>query len=158
MHKLRMLAFASLTLLVSRVQAEPSGSARVLSANDSSASDLQPAPQLALAGTWAPTRDWILRTSDNICGLRDANQLTHPGQINFETCLQATPEMKRLRDQGIDPKSAEGIQLRSAGMSRVTSACERVRSAQGYCSVWKEIRHKDGRAITDLSSQVIAHY
>jgi hypothetical protein len=33
-----------------------------------------------------------------------------------------------------------------------------VRNSGGYCSVWKTIRHKDGRAIDDLTSQVIAKY
>lgn len=103
-------------------------------------------------------RDWILRTADNVCGLRDANQLTHPGAIDFESCLAATPEMKKIESQGIDPRSAEGIQLRNAAVTRVTNAAEAVRSAGGYCSVWKEIRHKDGRAIDDLSSRVIAQY
>lgn len=103
-------------------------------------------------------RDWIVRTSDNVCGLRDANQLTHPGLIDFEACLAATPEMKKIQSQGIDPKSAEGIQLRSAAITRVTNAAEAVRSAGGYCSVWKEVRHKDGRAIDDLSSRVIAQF
>lgn len=103
-------------------------------------------------------RDWILRAADNVCGLRDANQLTHPGVIDFDACLAATPEMKKIESQGIDPKSAEGIQLRSAAVTRVSNAAEAVRVAGGYCSVWKEIRHKDGRAIDDLSSQVIARY
>jgi hypothetical protein len=103
-------------------------------------------------------RDWILKTADNICGLRDANQLTSPAVIDFETCLAATSEMKKVQQQGIDPKSAEGIQLRSAAITRVTKACEAVRTSAGYCSVWKEIRHRDGRAITDISSQVIAQF
>lgn len=111
-------------------------------------------PEAALA----VGRDWVLRTADNICGLRDANQLTHPGLIDFEACLAATPEMKRIASQGIDPKSAEGIQLRNAAVTRVTNAAEAVRAAGGYCSVWKEIRHKDGRAIDDLSNRVIAQY
>ena len=109
-------------------------------------------PEAALASG----RDWILKTADNICGLRDPNQLTHPALIDFDACLEATPEMRRVRDQGIDPKSAEGIQLRSAAVTRLTNACESVRVANGHCSVWKEIRHKDGRPIPDLSSQVIA--
>ena len=103
-------------------------------------------------------RDWLLRTADNICGLRDANQLTNPGVIEFQTCLAATPEMKRIASQGIDPTSAEGIQLRNAAVTRVTNAAEAVRASDGYCSVWKEIRHKDGRAIDDLSNRVIAQY
>jgi hypothetical protein len=116
-----------------------------------------PAVQVESAAP-AAGRDWILRTADNVCGLRDANQLTHPGLVDFEACLAATPEMKKIENQGIDPKSAEGIQLRSAAVTRVTTAAEAVRAAGGYCSVWKEIRHKDGRAIDDLSSRVIAQY
>lgn len=108
--------------------------------------------------TLVPGRDWIVRTPDNVCGLRDANQLTNPGVIDFEACLAATPEMKKIQSQGIDPKSAEGIQLRSAAITRLTNAAEAVRSANGYCSVWKEVRHKDGRAIDDLSSRVIAQF
>lgn len=103
-------------------------------------------------------RDWIVRTADNVCGLRDANQLTRPGLIDFEACLAATPEMKKIVSQGIDPKSAEGIQLRNAAVTRVTNAAEAVRASGGYCSVWKEVRHKDGRAIDDLSSQVIGQF
>lgn len=101
-------------------------------------------------------KDWILKAADNICGLRDASQLTHPAVIDFEACLDATPEMMRIRDQGIDPKSAEGIQLRTAAVTRLTDACEAVRGANSHCSVWKKIRHRDGRAIPDISSQVIA--
>jgi hypothetical protein len=103
-------------------------------------------------------RDWIVRASDNVCGLRDANQLTRPALIDFEACLAATPEMKKIESQGIDPKSAEGIQLRSAAVTRLTQAAEATRSERGHCSVWKEIRHKDGRAVDDLTSQVIAQY
>ena len=145
MQKLRILALASLAMLAASAQAAPRGLARTC-----------PSTQAALPEAPAAGRDWILKTSDNICGLKEANQLTHPALIDYETCLQATPEMRRIKDQGIDPKSAEGIQLRSAAMNRLTDACERVRVAQGHCSVWKEIRHKDGRAIPDLSSQVMA--
>jgi len=122
----------------------------------------RPLPVLAvpgepgLGGGLPSGRDWILKAADNICGLRDPNQLTYPALIDFDSCLAATPEMKRIRDQGIDPKGAEGIQLRAAALTRLTDACEALRAAKGHCSVWKEIRHKDGRAIPDISSQVIA--
>jgi hypothetical protein len=176
MHKLSLLVFASMALLApiassatsqapgnlalrDPIQASPSGHLLAQPA-DAEIQVSDSGMQVSDSGMQALAfaRDWILKTSDNICGLRDANQLTHPAQVNYETCLQATPEMKRLRDQKIDPKSAEGIQLRSAGISRVTNACERVRASQGYCSVWKQISHKDGRAISDLSSLVIAQY
>lgn len=103
-------------------------------------------------------RDWILRAADNICGLRDSRQLTRPALIDFDACLKATPEMKKIESQGIDPKSAEGIQLRSRAVTRLTNAADSVRTANGHCSVWKTIRHKDGRAIDDLTAKVIAQY
>lgn len=145
MQKLRILALASLALLSASAHAAPRSQSRSC-----------PSVATALPDASAFGRDWILKSSDNICGLKEANQLTHPALIDYDTCLQATPEMRRIKDQNIDPKSAEGIQLRSAAMNRLTDACERVRVAQGHCSVWKEIRHKDGRAIPDLSSQVMA--
>ena len=145
MRTFRVLALASLTMLAASADAAP----RELLGT-------APSVESALPEAAAWGRDWILKTSDNICGLREPNQLTHAALIDYETCLQATPEMRRVKDQGIDPKSAEGIQLRSAAINRLTDACERVRVAQGHCSVWKEIRHKDGRAIADLSSQVVA--
>lgn len=103
-----------------------------------------------------PGSDWIVKSEDNVCGLRDANQLTYPGLVDYDACLEATPEMKRIDEHGIDPKSAEGIQLRNAAVTRVTKACEEVRKATGHCSVWKAVRHKDGRSITDLTDQVKA--
>ena len=33
---------------------------------------------------------------------------------------------------------------------------EAVRVAQGYCSVWKSISHKDGRTIPDITDLVKA--
>jgi hypothetical protein len=112
----------------------------------------------AVAGSALPTtgRDWNVKSADNICGLRDASQLTQPAKVDFEACLEATAELKRIKDQGIDPKSAEGIQLRNAAVTRVTTACETVRAASGYCSVWKAVSHKDGRAIPEITDQVKA--
>lgn len=104
------------------------------------------------------SRDWIAKQADNICGLREPSQLSNPAQVDWEACLEATQEMKRMRDQGIQPDSPEGIKLRTAAANRVTKACEAVRAANGHCSVWKEIRHKDGRAIDDISSLVKAQF
>lgn len=122
------------------------------------AAQAAPAPAASVAqGASLPVgRDWILRTADNICGLRDANQLTQPALLDYDACLAATPEMKKVEAQGIDPRSAEGIQLHSAAVTRLTNAAESVRSSGGYCSIWKSISHKDGRAIPDISSQVTA--
>lgn len=106
----------------------------------------------------ALSRDWTGKTEDNICGLRDLSQVSNPVVIDFQACLDATPEMKKIKSEKIDPKSPEGIRLVTEATNRVTQACEAVQRANGYCSVWKSIRHKDGRAITDISSQVTAQF
>jgi hypothetical protein len=103
-------------------------------------------------------KDWIVKATDNICGLKDANQLSNPAVVDYEALLSNTPEMKQMRDQKIDPNSPEGIRLANAAADRVQQACETVRSSLGHCSVWKEIRHRDGRTITDITNQVKAQF
>jgi hypothetical protein len=66
--------------------------------------------------------------------------------------------MKKIKAEKIDPKSPDGIRLTTEATNRVTQACEAVQKANGYCSVWKAIKHKDGRAVTDISSQVTAQF
>lgn len=114
--------------------------------------ETQAAPAVAVG------RDWIINAVDHICGLRDASQLTNPALIDFQACLDATPEMKEVKDKGIDPSSAKGIKLRSEAVTRITKACRQVSKSAGHCSVWKTVRHKDGRAISDVTSQVIAKF
>lgn len=105
-----------------------------------------------------PGRDWSAKAEDNICGLRDLAQVSSPVVIDFQACLDATPEMKKIKGEKIDPKSPDGIRLTTEATNRVTQACEAVQKANGYCSVWKAIKHKDGRAVTDISSQVTAQF
>ncbi|MBL8801761.1 MAG: hypothetical protein JNN27_07185 [Planctomycetes bacterium] len=105
-----------------------------------------------------PGRDWSAKAEDNICGLRDLAQVSSPVVIDFQACLDATPEMKKIKAEKIDPKSPDGIRLTTEATNRVTQACEAVQKANGYCSVWKAIKHKDGRAVTDISSQVTAQF
>jgi len=102
------------------------------------------------------SKDWTAKAEDNICGLRDLAQVSNPAVIDFQACLDATPEMKKVKAEKIDLKSPEGIRLLAEATNRVTEACESVAKANGYCSVWKSIKHKDGRTITDVSSQVTA--
>jgi hypothetical protein len=99
---------------------------------------------------------WIVESANNICGLSDAKMLSRPCKVEYDTLLRATPEMKRIRDEKIEESSSEGIQLRQAAVDRIRNAAERVRQAQGHCSVWKQIRHTDGRAIPDVTELVKA--
>lgn len=101
-------------------------------------------------------KDWIVKAENNICGLSDANQLSNPVVVDFSALLDATPEYKKMKDQKISPTSPEGIKLNNEAVNRIATQCETVRAANGYCSVWKEIKHRDGRAITDVTDKVKA--
>lgn len=110
-------------------------------------------PATAMAG-----KEWIAKAADNLCGLRDSNQVSNPAVVDFDTLMAATTEMRTLRDQKIEPSSPEGIRLTNAAMDRVTNACEVVRIREGHCSVWKSIRHRDGRAVADITEKVKAQF
>jgi hypothetical protein len=118
----------------------------------------QPAVDQPAVDAVVASKDWIAKTTDNICGLRDVNQISNPAIVDFKACLDATPEMKKAREDKVDLTTPEGIKLSNAAVNRVTTACETVRVANGYCSVWKTIRHKDGRTVTDISELVKAQY
>ena len=107
-------------------------------------------------GTEEAGSTWIVDQADSICGLEDPKMLSKPAKVDYETLLRATAEMKKIKDDKIDPNSPQGIQLREAAVTRVQTAAEKVRVSGGYCSVWKAIRHRDGRAIPDITESVRA--
>lgn len=107
-------------------------------------------------GLYRANRDWIAKSTDNVCGLKEASQVSNPAVVDWQALLEATPEVRKLRSEKIAEDSPEGIQLLNEAANRVTQACESLRSSQGHCSVWKSIRHKDGRAVTDLTDLVRA--
>ncbi|MCE9595219.1 MAG: hypothetical protein K8S98_13615 [Planctomycetes bacterium] len=115
-------------------------------------------PSLAAQGESVFGRDWLVKAADNVCGLKDANQLSNPAVVDYDAVLAATPELRKLKDDKIDPASPEGIRLTNAGADRVSQACEAVRTATGHCSVWKAIKHRDGRVIPDITDRVKAQF
>ena len=86
---------------------------------------------------------WVVDKRDNICGLDEPRQLSRPAKVDYQKLLSATPEVKQIKRKRIDPNSAEGVRLMSKARSRILSACEKVRSAKGHCSVWKKISLRD---------------
>ena len=112
------------------------------------------APIEALAGEVVV--GWVVDRADNICGLDDAKMLSKPAKVDYDALLKATPEMKKIKDDKIDPNSPQGIQLRQAAATRVQTAAEKVRTAESHCSVWKTIRHTDNRAVADITELVKA--
>ncbi|HTF88044.1 MAG TPA: hypothetical protein VK843_06510 [Planctomycetota bacterium] len=101
-------------------------------------------------------RDWIVKAENNICGLSDATQLSNPVVVDFAVLLDATPEYKKMKDQKISSTSPEGIKLNNEAVNRIATQCESIRASNGYCSVWKEIKHRDGRTVTDVTDKVKA--
>jgi hypothetical protein len=118
------------------------------SARPESAAALAPRSQL-LAG-------WVVDRADNICGLEDAKTLSKPAKVDYDALLKATPQYKKIKDNKIDPNSPEGIQLRQEAANKVRDACDKIRQQNGYCSVWKTIKHTDGRAVADITDLVKA--
>ena len=104
--------------------------------------------------TLAP--DWIVKQSDNICGLKNARQLSNPGKVDFPSLYDSTEEAKQIKRDGIDPTSPEGSRLRAAAYERIRKACQKVMTDQSLCSVWKSIRSRSGKTATDITETVRA--
>ena len=98
---------------------------------------------------------YIVDVSDWICGLGDPRQLTHPARVEYDRLMDATPEMQELRREGIDPDSARGVILRTRAQAEVKRACTVVRQRLGHCSMWKEIRRRDGKPIPDRTLETL---
>lgn len=97
---------------------------------------------------------YVVNKSDNICGLDQPRQLTNPAVVDYGSLVAATAEYRKIKKDKIDPKSSEGITLMTKARARVLKACESVRSSNGHCSVWKEIRRRDKKAVTDITDAV----
>ena len=99
---------------------------------------------------------WRADSKDNLCGLKNPRHLTQPALINYRSVLEQTPEMIDLRQRGISLDSAEGQILRERAVDRVRNVGSKLMKKRGHCSLWKEISHRDGRMVPDLTSELIA--
>ena len=146
---LKFLSFLIVILAGIPASAEP------LSSRSESGAEMVVIEEMAIGG-----RDdgrgtpYHVNKADNICGLDRPAQLTNPALVNYGALLSATPEVKKIAKDKIDPTSAEGITLTAKARSRVLSACESVRQSGGYCSVWKTIRRRDKKAVADVTDAV----
>lgn len=120
------------------------------------ACEADPGERPGVPSTVDVQQTWICDRADSICGLDDPKMLSKPAKLDYDAVLKATPEMKKIVTDKIDPNSSEGINLRTRAVDRVREKAEAVRAAQGYCSVWKSISHKDGRTIPDITDLVKA--
>ena len=111
--------------------------------------ELAPAPAPVLDdGRGTP---YVVNKSDNICGLDQPRQLTNPAVVDYASLVAATSEYQKIQKNKSDPNSSEGITLMTKARARVLTACESVRSTNGHCSVWKQIRRRDKKAVTDIT-------
>lgn len=97
---------------------------------------------------------WIADASDNICGLRDPKQLSNPAVVQYPVLWEATPEIKEMKREGIDPDSAEGKRLKQEAEDRIAKLAKKVMKSDSHCSVWKKVSHTDGRTVTDLTEKM----
>ena len=115
------------------------------------ASSVELAPVPAVHG-------WIARESDNICGITTLKRVTNPAKVNYGVLFDATPQVREMKRKRLDPDSPEGQALRKGARTLITKACQLVRQARSHCSVWRIIRHKDGRSIPDVTTHVLERF
>ena len=119
-----------------------------------------PAPEVQVKASEAASvlvlsaADWEADSDDNICGLDDLRALSDPAKVDYDALWDATPEIKKMEAEGIDPDSAEGIRLKEAATDRIQEACKDLMDEKGHCSVWKKIDHTDGRKVSDITEEV----
>ena len=99
---------------------------------------------------------WIADSADNLCGTQRLDKLSNPALVRFDELFEATPEVREMHRKGIARDSAQGQVLGHKAKTRVIKACERLRKAGHHCSVWRAIRHEDGRCVPDLTRSVKA--
>ena len=97
---------------------------------------------------------FILDKKDNICGTDEPRAIQNPAKINYESVLNSTDEMRKIKQRKIDKDSAEGIRLLSLARRKILSACEKVQLAHGYDSMWRAVKRRDKRPIADLTDKV----
>lgn len=113
-------------------------------------------PHTAAVGSALPAVEdkWVADEDDNICGIKDLKKISNPAKVDYDSLWDATPQIKKMKEKKIDPESTEGKALRSEAKTLVTKSCELVRSAKGYCGVWKTIKNEDGRTVPDITDDV----
>jgi hypothetical protein len=101
---------------------------------------------------------WIAEKEDNICGIKDLKKVTKPALVDYEELLEATPQMKEIKRDEIDPGSTKGKALRKAARTLISKTAEVVRKENGHCGIWKAIAHKDAREIADVTEDIVERF
>ena len=97
---------------------------------------------------------WIADKNDNICGISDVKKISQPGVADYQELWDATPEVKKMIKEGIDPDSPEGKTLRNQAKTRIIKACQKIQASKGLDSVWKKISHTGSKKARDITNAV----
>jgi hypothetical protein len=114
------------------------------------------APVLApeRVGVGVASGDWVVADADNVCGLTDARQLKNPAVVDYDALLDATPEVQEMKRKGIDRDTPRGQVLYNKAVDRVRNAAADVMKDKGYDSIWKTIKHKQGKKAPDATDEI----
>ncbi|MFT4512847.1 MAG: hypothetical protein ACI89X_003267 [Planctomycetota bacterium] len=87
-----------------------------------------------------------------------AANTTAPATVDEKKLHASTPEWQKIKDQGIDPHSAQGRHLITRMNTRISKAVKSVADAESKDLVTRKKDMKDdrGRTVTDLTSKVVA--
>jgi len=99
---------------------------------------------------------YIAARADHVCGVDHPRAISNPARVDYDTLLEATEEVKELESRHLDPGSSRGTRLMAKARLEVTAACEAVRFDGQYCSIWKQVRRRDGAPVDDVTGQVLA--
>jgi len=84
---------------------------------------------------------------------------TKPAELDYTKALQATPEARKIRDEGIEKGSAEYTMLKAKAVERLSKLIKATAVQDGHDCVVKKgsIRSKpDDLDVTDLTDQIVA--
>ena len=86
-----------------------------------------------------------------------AANTTAPASIVEEKVREATPEWKKMQDEGIDEDSAQGKQLIQRMNKRIRKAVKDIANSESRDLVTrkKDIKDDQGRTVVDLTEKVI---
>ena len=84
---------------------------------------------------------WIATPADNVCGVKEPRMVKQPGVVNWRQLMDSTPEMIKMKKEGIKRDSPKGAQLISEAESRCKRACVKQMRVASVDSMWKNISH-----------------
>jgi|TARA_Y100000034_G_scaffold133311_1_gene198435 hypothetical protein len=90
---------------------------------------------------------WVAQPEDNICGIKNVQNVSNPAVIDWSSAMNITKEIKTLKKHKIDRKSARGRLLIADATDKVARASNFIMNKIEVDSVWKKITHPTKKAL-----------